>query len=191
MSLRWAGSAEVSRRLSSSISEWQFSEWSTRNRLHYALSSIRFNIMAGTPARVSGVSKFLESLPDEVRERVELLRNVQAKCDVVKKEFLRESKALDEKYRNLFDPLFKERYQLIVGSANASHRPDDQEPGLVPGFWLKVLKSADLVGGNVTKRDEPILKYLLDISHGPLDDGKPGFKLVFKVMALTNVCLSE
>jgi len=137
--------------------------------------------MASTPpARTARVAKFLESLPDEVRERVEKLRVVQSKCDVVKADFLRESKALEEKYRNLFDPLFKERYELVVGSERETGRGD--KIGKVPGFWLKVLKSADLVGGNVSKRDEPILEYLLDISHGPLDDGKPGFKLAFKVM---------
>ena len=133
-------------------------------------------------ARSAGVEKFLDTLPAEVRSRVEQLRQVQSKCDVVKREFLTESKALEEKYRKLFDPLFQERYSLIVGAEDqGSAEQSAGVPGQVPGFWLKVLQSADLVGGNVSRRDEPILKYLLDISHAPLDDGKPGFKLVFKV----------
>lgn len=138
---------------------------------------------SNTPVRTASVTKFLESLPDEVRERVEQLRGVQSRCDVVKSDFLKESKALEEKYRTLFKPLFQERYTLVVGSDEQIEQ-GTAEPGLVPGFWLKVLKSADLVGGNVSKRDEPILKYLLDISHEPLENGKPGFKLVFKVQLL-------
>ena len=136
---------------------------------------------SNTPIRSAAVAKFLDSLADEVRERVEQLRHVQSKCDVVKNDFLKESKALEEKYRTLFEPLFKERYDLVVGT-EGQLPADTQEPGMVPGFWLKVLKSADLVGGNVSKRDEPILKYLLDVSHEPLEHGKPGFKLVFKVV---------
>lgn len=138
---------------------------------------------SNTPIRSAAVGRFLDSLPDEVRDRVELLRQVQSKCDVVKNDFLKESKALEEKYRKLFEPLFKERFDLVVGSEDKIPE-GNQEPGMVPGFWLKVLKSADLVGGNVSKRDEPILMYLLDVSHMPLENSKPGFKLVFKVDAV-------
>lgn len=134
--------------------------------------------MPTTEARSAGVAKFIESLPAEIRERVQKLRDVQSRCDVIKSEFLKETKALEEKYRRLYEPLFKERHDLVVGPEAELH---GTQPGAVPGFWLKVLKSADLVGGNVSKRDEPILNYLMDITHAPLEDNKPGFKLVFKV----------
>eukprot|EP00210_Caulerpa_lentillifera_P000124 g119.t1 len=129
-------------------------------------------------SRSTTVDKFLESLTEDVRERVEKLRGIQEKCDVVKQDFLKERKALEEKYRLIFDPLFKERAEVVAGSGQF---PDTcEEPGLVPGFWLRVLKNGDMVGENISKRDEPILKYLLDIRNEPIEDNKPGFKLVFK-----------
>lgn len=146
------------------------------------MSELRTSMMTSKPTNRVPVEKFLESLPGDVRERVEKLRSVQERCDVVKQDFLKERKALEEKYRQRFDPLYKERSEIVVGSGEF---PDScEEPGLVPCFWLKVLKSGDMIGENVTKRDEPILKYLLDISQEPIEDNKPGFKLVFKVILL-------
>lgn len=39
-----------------------------------------------------------------------------------------------------------------------------------------------MIGDHITHRDEPILKYLLDLASEPLEDDATGFKLVFKVI---------
>lgn len=126
-----------------------------------------------------GVRKFLESLPDTVRTRVESLREIQSKCDEVKTQFTKEKKEMEEKYRRLYEPLYTERKRIVTGGESAS---TGDEPGAVPGFWLKVLMSADMVGEYVTKRDEPVLKYLQDVTCDPIDAGedKTGFKIIFQ-----------
>lgn len=136
---------------------------------------------------------FLDSLSVDVRARVDELREVQEQCDEVKKEFLKERKDLEEKYRLKFDPFYNQRAELVAGSEEYSE--SCEEPGLVPGFWLRVLKNGDMVGENISKRDEPILKYLLDIRHELIEDNKPGFKLIFKVCTFSKaphfVCLFQ
>lgn len=127
-----------------------------------------------------GVRKFLESLPEAVRPRVEKLREIQQKCDDVKAKFTKERKELEEKYRLQFEPLYNERKGIITASDKGQ---TEEEPGAVPGFWLKVIKSAEMLGEHVTRRDEPVLKYLQDVRCDPFEgDGpdKSGFKLVFE-----------
>lgn len=139
--------------------------------------------MAAKPES-DGVRKFLDSLPDSVRENVDALRGVQTECDVVRGRYLKEKKALEEKYRLEYEPLFKKRASLVVGADSIPAQANggtDEEPGAVPGFWLRVLKNPDMVGDHVTKRDEPILRYLMDIRSENLEEGAAGFKLVFQV----------
>lgn len=139
--------------------------------------------MAAKPES-DGVRKFLESLPESVRENVDALRGVQAECDVVRAQYLKEKKALEEKYRLVYEPLFSKRANLVVGAETIPAQTNggtEEEPGAVPGFWLRVLKNPDMVGDHVTRRDEPILKYLMDIRSENLEEGAAGFKLVFQV----------
>lgn len=136
-------------------------------------------------ADADGVRKFLESLPDAVRTRVQSLREIQSKCDEVKAKFTKERKEMEEKYRRLYEPLYSERKQIVTGWDNppgGDDPPAGDEPGAVPGFWLKVLMSADMVGDHVTKRDQPVLKYLQDVRCDPIEaaDNKSGFKLTFQ-----------
>lgn len=132
--------------------------------------------MAAKPDN-DGVRKFLDSLPESVRKNVQSLRDVQTECDAVRAEHLKEKKALEEKYRLIYEPLFGKRKLLVVGDGGDATAA---EPGVVPGFWLRVLKNPDMVGDHVTRRDEPILKYLMDIRNENLEDGAAGFKIIFE-----------
>ncbi|GMH37850.1 hypothetical protein BSKO_05734 [Bryopsis sp. KO-2023] len=138
--------------------------------------------MAAKPEN-DGVKKFLESLPEAVKENVEALRGVQAECDVVRGQYLKEKKELEEKYHKVYEPLFDRRAKLVIGADSipeTNGTAPGEEPGAVPGFWLRVLKNPDMVSEHVTRRDEPILKYLLDLRTENLEDNVPGFRLVFK-----------
>ena len=46
--------------------------------------------------------KFLLSLPESVRVQVERLRALQSRCDGLKSDYLKERRALEEKYRKLY-----------------------------------------------------------------------------------------
>lgn len=138
--------------------------------------------MASKPEN-DGVKKFLESLPEAVRDNVVKLRDVQSECDVVRGQYLKEKKELEEKYNKVYGPLFDQRATLVVGEGTSIEEyaaAADTDPGAVPGFWLRVLKNPDMVSEHVTRRDEPILKYLLDLRTEQLADNAAGFKLVFK-----------
>eukprot|EP00803_Ostreobium_quekettii_P001388 evm.model.scf_1391EXC.1 EVM.evm.TU.scf_1391EXC.1 scf_1391EXC:25071-31792(+) len=128
-----------------------------------------------------GVRKFLESLPEAVRVQVEKLRTLQHKCDGLKSDYVKERRALEDKYRKLYEPVYKERSAIIVGEKGLQSNGQDSDagPGAVPGFWLKVLKSAAIVAEHITVADEAVLKYLIDIKVDALQGDKRGFKLSF------------
>lgn len=128
-----------------------------------------------------GVRKFLESLPEAVRFQVEKLRTLQHRCDGLKSDYVKERRALEEKYRKLYEPVYKDRCAIIVGDKDLQVNGQENEagPGAVPGFWLKVLKSAAIVAEHISTADEPVLKYLMDIRVETLDGEKKGFKLSF------------
>lgn len=127
-----------------------------------------------------GVREFLGSLPEGVRTRVESLRGVQARCDEVKDAYVREKRALEEKYRGLYGPLLAERRRVVIGEGDDAAADGTEGQKGVPGFWRKVLKSAEMVGEHVTRRDEDVLEHLLDVRSEPIDESTPGFKLVFQ-----------
>lgn len=54
-----------------------------------------------------GVRKFLESLPEAVRFQVEKLRTLQHRCDGLKSDYVKERRALEEKYRKLYGACVK------------------------------------------------------------------------------------
>ncbi|CAD7702623.1 unnamed protein product [Ostreobium quekettii] len=122
------------------------------------------------------VQAFLQSLPKALRGRVETLRGIQKQCDDVLENFTKERKAMEAKYRAIYEPLYAERRAIVMGEGGG------EELGAVPGFWLKVLRGAEFVWDHVTRRDEPILKYLVDLSSAPIEGegDKAGFKIVFQ-----------
>eukprot|EP00210_Caulerpa_lentillifera_P001068 g1030.t1 len=118
------------------------------------------------------VASFLQSLPQTLRVPIEELRVVQKQCDSIKAQYLKELKELEAKYKSFYDAVYDTRAGLIRGGAAGGLQS-------VPGFWLKVFLSSSPVGRIITKKDEEILRYLMDVRASPLTN-VPGFELIFQ-----------
>ncbi|CAK8531961.1 unnamed protein product [Lathyrus sativus] len=125
------------------------------------------------------------SLSPIVRQRVEVLREIQSAHDELEAKFFEERAALEAKYQNLYQPLYAKRYEIVNGVADVTVVPiktagdiaEVEEKG-VPSFWLIALQNNDVVTDEITERDEEALTYLKDIKWSKLQDRK-GFKLEF------------
>ncbi|GAA0184244.1 chromatin/chromatin-binding, or -regulatory protein [Lithospermum erythrorhizon] len=126
-------------------------------------------------------SDVLESLSPNVRKRVDVLREIQSQHDDLEAKFFEERAALEAKYQKLYQPFYTKRYEIVNGENETSDAqtegPDKEEKG-VPGFWLDALKNNEIVGEEVSERDDEALKYLKDIKWTRTDEPK-GFKLEF------------
>ncbi|KAM0931812.1 hypothetical protein ACQ4PT_000098 [Festuca glaucescens] len=131
----------------------------------------------------------LESLPPNVRTRVEFLRGIQSQHDEMEAKFFEERTALEDKYQKLYEPLYTKRYEIVNGvvevdgaakeptSEKAAEGEDSDAKG-VPDFWLTALKTNEILTEEIQERDEAVLKYLKDIKWSRIADPK-GFKLEF------------
>ncbi|CAI8589824.1 unnamed protein product [Vicia faba] len=129
-------------------------------------------------------SDVLESLSPVVRKRVEVLREIQGEHDELEAKFLEERAALEAKYQVLYQPLYTKRYDIVNGVAEVegvavetTAAEEDKEKG-VPSFWLNAMKNNDVLGEEITERDEGALKFLKDIKWTRIEEPK-GFKLEF------------
>ncbi|CAL5184623.1 unnamed protein product [Lathyrus oleraceus] len=129
-------------------------------------------------------SDVLESLSPVVRKRVEVLREIQGEHDELEAKFLEERAALEAKYQILYQPLYTKRYDIVNGVAEVEGvavetavAEEDKEKG-VPSFWLNAMKNNDVLGEEITERDEGALKFLKDIKWTRIEEPK-GFKLEF------------
>ncbi|XP_027344362.1 nucleosome assembly protein 1;4-like isoform X2 [Abrus precatorius] len=129
----------------------------------------------------------LETLSPKVRQRVEVLRDLQSQHDELEAKFLEERSQLEAKYQKLYEPLYTKRYGIVNGmvevegianeAAPDEANKDAEEKG-VPNFWLTAMKTNETLAEEITERDEGALKYLKDIKCCRIDDPK-GFKLEF------------
>ncbi|WCJ39506.1 Nucleosome assembly protein 1 1 [Euphorbia peplus] len=128
-------------------------------------------------------SKVIETLSQTVRKRVDLLQEVQKQHDELEAKFNEEKKALQAKYEKFYEPLYTQRFEIVNGvkevdgATNQEGDKPAEEKG-VPDFWLTALKSNDVVGDEITERDEGALKLLKDIRYCRIDEPE-GFKLEF------------
>ncbi|XP_020533957.1 nucleosome assembly protein 1;2 isoform X2 [Jatropha curcas] len=105
--------------------------------------------------------------------------------DELEAKFMEEKRALEAKYQKLYEPLYTKRYEIVNGIKEVEGATDevavnqegDEEKG-VPGFWLTAMKTNEVVGEEITERDEGALKFLKDIKWCRIDDPE-GFKLEF------------
>ncbi|KAJ3299392.1 hypothetical protein HK104_009093 [Borealophlyctis nickersoniae] len=156
----------------------------------------RLNSLVG---RSSG---YVESLPADVKRRLNALKNLQDKHTTIEAQFREEVIALEKKYLKQYQPLYDKRAAVIQGLVEPSDEECKREPEEaeeaeeekqeeavkteapsepvkgVPEFWLTILKNHPLICELVTEKDEEALKSLTDIKVSYLDD-KPGFKLEF------------
>ena len=125
-------------------------------------------------------SGFVESLHYQVRARVDALRNIQQSHDELREKFLEEKRALEEKYRGLYAPLYAERASIVKGEVDVdAGAPDDGEvadeemPKGIPDFWLCALRNHEAIAEQITEKDEEALKYLVDVTCKPLEPVAP------------------
>ncbi|GLJ54347.1 hypothetical protein SUGI_1166630 [Cryptomeria japonica] len=134
-------------------------------------------------------SGYIESLPHIVKKRVEALQDLQGKHKEIETKFFEEKAALEAKYRKLYEPFYKKRYDIVNGvvdveddkkEEDSKKESTDAEKG-VPEFWLTAMKNNDVLAMQITERDEGALKFLKDIQCSRLDSdkGEKGFKLEF------------
>ncbi|KAE9600429.1 hypothetical protein Lal_00046098 [Lupinus albus] len=129
----------------------------------------------------------LETLSPKVRQRVEVLRDLQGQHDVLETKFLEERVELEAKYQKLYEPLYTKRYEIVNGVVEVEGITNEavpeeenkatEEKG-VPNFWLTAMKSNETLVEEITERDEGALKYLQDIKWCRIHNPK-GFKLEF------------
>nr|XP_011461227.1 PREDICTED: probable disease resistance protein At4g27220 [Fragaria vesca subsp. vesca]XP_011461228.1 PREDICTED: probable disease resistance protein At4g27220 [Fragaria vesca subsp. vesca] len=129
----------------------------------------------------------LESLPQNVRKRVEVIREIENQHHELEAELLKERAILEAKYHKLYQPLYSKRYLIVNGvveaegvATEAAANQDVKTAKVrgVPDFWLNTLKNNEVLAKEITMCDEEALKYLRDIKWFKIHDSK-GFRLEF------------
>ncbi|XP_065868278.1 nucleosome assembly protein 1;4 isoform X2 [Euphorbia lathyris] len=128
-------------------------------------------------------SNVIQTLSHNVRKRVELLQEVQKQHDELEAKFNEEKKALQAKYEKFYEPLYNQRFEIVNGVKEVDGATNEEgdnaaEEKGVPDFWLTALRSNEVVGDEITERDEGALKFLKDIRYCRIDEPE-GFKLEF------------
>jgi len=125
----------------------------------------------------SGMAReYFEGLPEEVKQRVEVLREIQEEHDDLEEQFEKERKALEAKYRGLMAPLYTRRQDIVDGKEEVEGAKGDVKG--VPEFWYVCLRNAPEVAQSMGEKDEEILKHLVKVEDEPLKD-REGFTLTF------------
>jgi len=136
-------------------------------------------------------SGYIDTLPKLVKRRVKALQELQTEHDELEAKFHEERAALEAKYQKLYEPLYIKRSEIVNGVVEVEAPKDEvpeadapaeegkeEEHNGVPEFWLTAMKTNEIVGMQITERDEAALKYVKDIKSSNLENNK-GFKLDF------------
>lgn len=126
----------------------------------------------------------LADLPQNVRLRVEELKKLQEKQAKIEEALEQERKLLELKYEKIYQPLYKERAQIIsgekeVGAVTTEEDTEGNNEKGIPGFWLRALMNHSVVEQVITEKDLPALEYLVDIRSTSHEEDN-GFKLEFE-----------
>ncbi|KAG0590212.1 hypothetical protein M758_1G079700 [Ceratodon purpureus] len=150
------------------------------------------NVLKDKLSYLAGQSSgYIDTLPKMVKRRVKALQEIQAEHDELEDKFHEERAALEAKYQKLYEPLYIKRSDIVNGVVEVE-APKDEVPEAdapaeegkeedhkgVPEFWLTAMKTNEIVGMQITERDEAALKFVKDIKSSNLEDNK-GFKLDF------------
>ncbi|DAZ94263.1 TPA: hypothetical protein N0F65_011895 [Lagenidium giganteum] len=133
----------------------------------------------------------LANLPRKVQLRIEALRKLQESQAELEEQFEKERRLLELKYEKLYQPMYRERAEIVAGSKEvdavlsgeglqqeeASAEEDDVKG--IPGFWLRALMNHSLLEELIHERDLPAFEYLVDIRSSSHEDDN-GFKLEFE-----------
>ncbi|XP_024527849.1 nucleosome assembly protein 1;4 isoform X1 [Selaginella moellendorffii] len=151
-------------------------------------------------------SGYVESLSPKVKKRVQALQDLQKQHDEVEMKFREERAILEAKYQKLYAPFYAKRFEIVTGAVDVDDNKGEAEAeakteeGLakfllsrvcsylvsslsivengVPEFWLTAMKSNEVLGMQITERDEGALKFLKEIKWCNLESPK-GFRLDF------------
>jgi nucleosome assembly protein 1-like 1 len=159
------------------------------------------NVLKDKLSYLAGQSSgYIDNLPKMVKRRVKVLQELQSQHDELEAKFHEERAALEAKYQKLYEPLYIKRSEIVNGvveveapkdegrivEVDASKDEDvtpaegekEEDQKGVPEFWLTAMKTNEIVGMQITERDEAALKFIKDIKSSNLEDNK-GFKLDF------------
>lgn len=121
-----------------------------------------------------GSSRFLNSLPVPVRQRVETLKEFQKEKNKIAARFQADVWKLEKEYWDRYEPLFIKRFQIVNGQSGSSA----QGTKGIPNFWLLALRNHAKVSPIISKRDEDALKSLVDVGAKYLEGKR--FQLFFR-----------
>ena len=148
-------------------------------------------------------SGYIESLPQEVRQRVTALKALQSDHNSIEQEFQREILELEKRYAQRYEPIYQRRKMLIVGEqepspeelikgdeiekedgVEAKENAESGEVKGIPQFWLTVLQNHPGIAEVISERDIEALESLVDIKLSYLpqpnsENKQAGFELTF------------
>jgi nucleosome assembly protein 1-like 1 len=133
-------------------------------------------------------------LPPYVVKRVEKLKELNDQREEILVDYLAERAALEQKFQELFKPLYKMRAEVIRGDldsaiaeeaasgddSNAEPHEDTQaeKVGGIPQFWVVAMGNMEVTADLITEEDVDCLEHLRDVTCVDDEDGK-GFTLHF------------
>ncbi|CCE61792.1 hypothetical protein TPHA_0B01200 [Tetrapisispora phaffii CBS 4417] len=154
---------------------------------------------------VGADSGYLESLPKNVKDRIFALKSIQEDLFQLEKDFQIELFDLEKKFIAKYKPLHDSRASIINGESKPTDEqiekgkelaaPEEEEEAEeeedeslvgIPSFWLTALENLPIVADTITDRDAEVLDFLTNVRLEYLDNGKPGFKLIFDFNAEEN-----
>ena len=121
---------------------------------------------------VGKTSGYVESLPQEIQDKISKLSEIQLENLKLELEFRSQVLELEKKFATLHVPLYQKRFEIISGLN------DTADPVGIPSFWYTAMSTHPLISELIFDGDEEALKHLIDIKVEYLQDN-PGFKLEF------------
>ena len=179
-----------------------------RQAIDPAMSGLLFQSIQDKLGDLVGTdSGYLENLSNSVKERILGLKSLQVDLYDLEKQFQIEMFELENKYLNLYKPLYEKRFeiinglkeptkeQILIGQENEEKIAVDLDDDLkiekddvkgIPSFWLTALENLPIVNETITDRDAEVLSYLEDIQMEYLTEEKPGYRLIFRFNSSEN-----
>lgn len=118
-----------------------------------------------------------DCLVHELRNLDDQYLILEAQCQV-------EEMIIHRKYLQRYAPLLEKRRQRLARPGEDASVPHTtilpNATPAIPGFWRAVLQNSAIFQEYIEEYDEPVLDYLKDVAHEPLDDlGVAGFRILF------------
>jgi len=148
------------------------------------------------------IPEYIENAPDVVRRRIRALKKLQLETVKVETDFYKRVHELETEFRERFNTVNEQRKQIVTGKVEPTDEQcnaklfnwmtEEQEatfnsrgtasgdgsPKGIPDFWLHTLKNVPEVRDVISDRDEPILRFLTDVTVEQTID-PPTFTLKF------------